>query len=210
MDKMRGRGWWAPRRVAMVGLIVAMAVVGLISATLPGPTANAGTTDRAAVERFNGGDLVDGLLFGLGPAAEAYPDLVLTPTPVPDITENTRMLEQMYIEIQRQHPGALDRFATAIHSGDRVRINDVTLETIGFLQDVLPIPTDGSDTGLYVADHVDKLHVVLVFPCIILLCGVVLDLQVPFWHADSFVGTPSVRFEQWVDKVASTVVSQRG
>lgn len=42
-------------------------------------------------------------------------------------------------DIEREHPFALDRFAAAMYSGDRVLINDTALVTIDLLQGVLPV-----------------------------------------------------------------------
>lgn len=121
----------SPTRTILAGFL-ATAIAALAGwLALVGPQAAAGTTTSPEPVPFRGEELLRGLLFGVGPAAEAYPQLVYAR--IVETPENLDRLDAAIAEAERRRPGLLDAFGAALYSGDTTRVRDATLATMAAL-----------------------------------------------------------------------------
>ncbi|BCB89604.1 hypothetical protein [Phytohabitans suffuscus] len=201
------RRWWRGRRPAAVTSVLAVAIAVVVaSVSWTVPAAGAQETGSTAVVRFDGQVLVDGLFFGLGPAADAFPKLVLTE--VEQTPRNQELLKELYAEVEQDQPGAFDKFASAMYSGDRLLIRDVAGQTAGLLQETLlkinPPGTradDGGAVGLCVAVATVAIWITAVVQVLLL---VEFWIEIPVQSAISD-REAELRFERWIDDVATTL-----
>ncbi|GIG92217.1 hypothetical protein [Plantactinospora endophytica] len=219
MEKIRGQ--FHRRRVA-AGLVLSvtaagsMVVVGPSPAAAQRPAASAVTvTEKPAKEvPVDPAALLKGLVFGVGPAAERYPDLALTS--VPATPENIAAIDRLLADGEKVEPGFVDRFAAAMRSGDHVEIQ-LGLEDAGdVIARVVEVEAraqmqDGTGTGQCAAITLAvniQTAVNITTAIAVLIINWIAVINIQYMMMSPPVDSSEVRtlpVEKWVDAVARTL-----
>jgi SdpC family antimicrobial peptide len=226
---LRVRSWGRPPRIVTAVLVGTAMVATVTLIALPGQQASAAPS--SGEERFDGGQLLAGLLFGLGPVGKRYPELAMTR--VEETASTTKSAEMLVAAIGRQDSGILDEFATAMYSGDHVRISGAVADLGTHMKALAPetgavpnsVPIDYlTDSSLDVSRSIDlstlqttdlSLYfyqntavavqaIVAAYVAYALNLAVALTLVI---FAGAQPGEPAeqLTFERWVDRVATTL-----
>lgn len=194
------------RRPIVVALLVVAMLFGLTAVTTPQRAAGATTV------RYDGDTLIRGVFFGLGPAAQQYPKLVLGAIAEPG--RNAAIIPRLFTAAEQTAPGFRERFASAMYSRDRVRIQRTVLDTGDILfaallalypdlEDDLTAAggTQGTATLLWI------LNVIAVAAQAAAAAQAVVVVEfVAFWFKDpSAPKDNQLRLERWTDLVATTL-----
>jgi SdpC family antimicrobial peptide len=218
-----------PSRIITAALIgIAMAVTATVVVS-PGHGASAAPAPSSSEKRFDGGELLIGLSFGLGPVGESYPDLAMVR--VTNTAENTAVAERLVAEIDRREPDFLDGYAAAMYSGDHVRISDAVAEAAqlvrsaapasGAVPSNAPIQTTLADQSLDVdldfsLDNLQTLDISLYFYRHVVIAVEVAVAAFFFYGVNFGMFLPlrppgadeeRLTFERWVDRVATAMAA---
>ena len=104
-----------------VRIAVAMAVLQAVYQPLAASAATHVAPTPAATDvapKYDGAAVVAGLFFGAGPVAELFPELYGNPSAALSVEDRDVLLAR----ITTDHPGFLDKFSSAMQSGDHVLI----------------------------------------------------------------------------------------
>lgn len=135
---LRVRSWGRPPRMITATLVgLAMVATAALLAS-PGHQASAAPAPASSEEKFDGGELMIGLLFGLGPVGKRYPELAMTR--VEETEATIKVAAQFVADISRSDPGLLDEFAAAMYSGNHVRISDAMTDLGERMKALAPEP----------------------------------------------------------------------
>ena len=100
-------------------LVLALLVAHPEAASASSTSSHAAPAATKAVARFDGETLYRGLAFAQGPVAALFPELATLPAPT---AEAVAVVDRIVARIHANAPSFFPRFATAVQSGDRVRI----------------------------------------------------------------------------------------
>ncbi|MET7426457.1 hypothetical protein [Dactylosporangium sp. NPDC005555] len=191
-------------------LLAALLAALLATAVLLGlPTV--ATTSRAgaaAVPRYDGDALLRGTFFDLGPVAKQYPKLVLGDIAQPE--RNATLVSRLLAQAELSEPGFRGRFAAAMYSRDRPRIQRAAVDTSNTLIAALLVlypdaagdwtSGDGTVTATAVYQFVDANANVVVDTI-----SLILDLGVVSETGHGVHQDLKLRLEQWAQQVATTL-----
>jgi SdpC family antimicrobial peptide len=198
----------------------------------PGQQASAAPAPASSEEKFDGGELVIGLLFGLGPVGKRYPELAMAR--VEETEATLKVAAEFVADISRSDPGLLDEFAAAMYSGNHVRISDAIKDLDERMKTLAPAPEPGAvpnsmpidyllDSSLDLSRTIDlstvdvrdlsvsfyqyvwiAVNAVLAaFIAYALNIGVIIAAIIAWYREPG--GGDELTFERWVDRVATTL-----
>ncbi|GGM55598.1 hypothetical protein GCM10011608_45590 [Micromonospora sonchi] len=214
MEKRRGR---SRRRRVAAGVVLSVTAAGSMVAV--GPSTAAAQRPAAAIvtvaaKPADSATLLKGLVFGVGPVAQKHPDLALTS--VPATPENVAAIDRLLADGEKVDPGFVDRFATAMRSGDHVEIQ-LGLEDVGDViarvveTEARAQMADGTGSGQCAAVMLAvtiQTAVNITTAIAVLVINWISVINIQYMMLAPPVGSSAVRTlsaEKWVDAVARTL-----
>jgi hypothetical protein len=156
----RGGAHRRPSRMVAAAVLAVAATVAVAWLVTAGPSATARTDPGLGYGRYDGETLMLGMFFGLGPVADEHPRLVLTQ--VDDTPENREHVREVIAVAATRDPELLDRFRSAMYSGEPDVIAETATESLSRLYLTVAKP-NGSGMSLF-HDPIEALRTIASTP----------------------------------------------